>query len=139
MYLFDRAREIEKFKAQKYWKINATTRIPGQNADLQLRWKPEAPVQSNARKGTYQSRGGGDEQRYEENATYSEKAAQRIVRLAADATLRVVRIDTFQETIKPPLGLNTVGLLSAASKTMGLSPKQVMNVAEKLYSAGFIS
>ena len=36
-------------------------------------------------------------------------------------------------------GLNTVSLLSSASKSMGMSPKQVMNIAEKLYSYGCIS
>jgi len=48
-------------------------------------------------------------------------------------------VDNKSENMAPPLGLNTVALLEAGSKAMGMSPKQVMNVAEKLYSAGFIS
>jgi DNA topoisomerase IA len=39
----------------------------------------------------------------------------------------------------PPVGLNTVASLEMGSKALGMSPKNVMSLAEKLYGAGFIS
>jgi DNA topoisomerase-3 len=43
------------------------------------------------------------------------------------------------EALTPPVALNTVALLEMGSKALGMSPKNVMNVAEKLYGAGLIS
>ena len=74
-------------------------------------------------------------------ASYNKIEAERLVQFASSVGAHVVVNDVREssETISPPFGLNTVALLEAGSKSMGMSPKQVMNVAEKLYSAGFIS
>ena len=39
----------------------------------------------------------------------------------------------------PPLGLNTVELLKVASRRLGLSPHRTMEVAESLYTSGYLS
>ena len=77
----------------------------------------------------------------EESASFDQMAAEQVVKLASEskAYVTITRVDNISEQINPPLGLNTVALLAAGSKAMGMSPKKVMQVAEKLYSGGFIS
>ena len=140
-FCVDRAREIEAFTPQDYWKVHMNAYKVGKKGQtIPLRWKAPADsavaVQQNQQKKRIQ-----ESDNVEEGASFDSKAAGEVVRLASSptASARVVRVDNIPETMKPPLGLNTVGLLTAGSKAMGLSPKQVMNVAEKLYSQGFIS
>jgi len=40
---------------------------------------------------------------------------------------------------KRPVGLNTVEMLRMASSRLGMSPHHTMQVAERLYTQGFIS
>ena len=77
----------------------------------------------------------------ESSATFDHQSAKFVIQKAKEANMiMVVKSVTHQaETMNPPVGLNTVRLLEAGSKAMGMSPKNVMNVAEKLYSAGLIS
>lgn len=76
-----------------------------------------------------------------ESATAHKTTVEQIVTVASSPGASLVVADVAENpwTVAPPLGLNTVALLEAGSKAMGMSPKQVMNVAEKLYSAGLIS
>ena len=52
---------------------------------------------------------------------------------------RVVKINKKKIVSKSPEGLNTVALLRTASLALGISPKKCMDVAEKLYIAGYIT
>jgi len=72
--------------------------------------------------------------------TEDESLARNVVeQVGKSGRLRVLSVKSRPQKLLPPVGLNTVQLLVAGSKALGMSPKQVMNVAEKLYSAGFIS
>jgi len=141
-FCVDRAREIQAFKPKKYWKVKTTARSPDDpKITYELRWKPPDPVESTSKKKAgYRKREDSGVQ-YEESATFDAKSAADIVRQASrsGSVLRVSRVEAVSERVISPVGLNTVSLLSAGSKSMGLSPKQVMNVAEKLYSAGYLS
>lgn len=52
---------------------------------------------------------------------------------------RVLSIQEEKKFAQKPLGLNTVTLLKACSKGLGLSPTSAMHAAEHLYTSGYIS
>ena len=51
----------------------------------------------------------------------------------------VVDIEENRKKVNRPLGLNTVTLLKACSKGLGMSPVTAMKAAEHLYTSGYIS
>jgi len=119
-FCVDRAREIQQFQPTTYYKVCIEARASN-GIKTPLMWK----------NGSYQG---------ERNATPNKALAEQLVeQVKKDATVVVVNVQENSDKILPPLGLNTVALLEAGSKAMGMSPKQVMNVAEKLYSQGLIS
>jgi DNA topoisomerase-3 len=141
-FCVDRAREIEAFVPQDYWRVRIAADCPG-NGRINLLW---IPPQGTEVKSTNVSRrcankDGETTDIVEDSATFDQKAAEQVVKEAskANSEAEIIHVDQVSERINPPFGLNTVALLSAGSKAMGMSPKKVMQVAEKLYSAGFIS
>lgn len=56
-----------------------------------------------------------------------------------DGTVEVINIYEKQEHKSRPAGLNTVNLLKVASSALGFGPQIAMQIAEKLYTQGFIS
>ncbi|GAU31076.1 hypothetical protein TSUD_322130 [Trifolium subterraneum] len=59
--------------------------------------------------------------------------------VAEDGILEVTDISEKQETKGRPVGLNTVNLLKVASSALGFGPQMAMQLAERLYTQGFIS
>ncbi len=129
-FCVDRLREIEAFVPERYWKVDVQAKLTD-GKRYSLKWR----VPTNDAVIDTRSKGGGNES----CATFSQQSARKLIERATCADIIVKEVTQTSESIKPPLGLNTVALLEAGSKAMGLSPKNVMNVAEKLYSAGFIS
>ena len=133
-FCVDRLREIEQFKskAKKYYKVNIEVKLP--NGQIQpVTWKvPPAYIVEDTRNTSNKS---------ESSATFDHQSAKLVIQKAKEADMNMVvkSVTHSAETMNPPVGLNTVRLLEAGSKAMGMSPKNVMNVAEKLYSAGLIS
>jgi DNA topoisomerase-3 len=143
-FCVDRVREIEAFKPKEYWRMHVSTQsCDGSRTAYTPRWKSpkESSVGSNTGRRKHRRGEKGFVQSFEDSASFDEDLVQEVVQLASakDAVLNIVQVNSVSESMNPPLGLNTVGLLTAGSKAMGMSPKQVMNVAEKLYSGGFIS
>ena len=74
--------------------------------------------------------------------SFSKKDAMAVKRLyeqSSNMQCRVVKINKKKIVSKSPEGLNTVALLRTASLALGISPKKCMDVAEKLYIAGYIT
>eukprot|EP00536_Pseudo-nitzschia_multiseries_P002733 jgi/Psemu1/6184/gm1.6184_g len=144
-FCVSRAREIEKFQPEKYWKVHIDVKLPsdGTKINLPLLWKvPKDQAVQDTRQNIRKGRAGKDVvDSTIDCASHNQQTAEQIIDLASGSNPNVVVTSIAEsiETIPPPLGLNTVALLVAGSTAMGMSPKQVMNVAEKLYSAGFIS
>lgn len=52
---------------------------------------------------------------------------------------RVTKITCKQNSKQRPLALNTVELMRIASSGLGMGPHHAMQIAEKLYTQGYIS
>lgn len=129
-FCVDRLHEIGCFEPMRYWKVQVEAKLPdGKN--YPLNWKvPTDDVVEDTR---------SKNQSNEQCATFNQQSAKQLVERAGGPDVFVKVLTKSSETISPPVGLNTVALLEAGSKAMGMSPKQVMSVAEKLYSSGLIS
>jgi DNA topoisomerase-3 len=140
-FCVDRAREIEAFITQDYWRVKVAAILPNTNDVVKLQWIPPAGSEVTNNVSRQRKKGGGETSNVEKSASFDQMAVERVVKLASEskAYVSITGVDNISEQIKPPLGLNTVALLSAGSKAMQMSPKKVMQVAEKLYSGGFIS
>jgi DNA topoisomerase-3 len=51
----------------------------------------------------------------------------------------IVSVVTKDKKQGRPIPLNTVGLLKACSKALGIGPHQALSVAERLYLSGYLS
>ena len=145
-FCVERAKEIERFEPKPFWSVAVEVAV--ERSKLQLCWLPDGG-EINGDEGKDECRGLGEEGSGAEEdfymspapaSTFSEIAARRAVeRVNATGLLRVASVSEAHESRRPPEGLNTVRLLVAGSKAMGMSPKQVMKTAEALYSQGLIS
>ena len=59
--------------------------------------------------------------------------------LKQESNARVIDVRLQEKTKPRPLALNTVEMLRAASAGLGMSPIHAMQIAERLYTQGFIS
>ena len=108
-FVVQRQQEIAAFRPEHFWELHAVT------PSGRLAWS--------------------------HNPCFDERRARRAAAAvrSAGGSLRVAAKTCTARTFPPPVGLNTVSLLKMASSALGLSPHRCMQVAEELYTSGFIS
>ncbi|GLU09482.1 hypothetical protein SLE2022_263420 [Rubroshorea leprosula] len=104
--------QITTFKQEKFWTVHPY--IIKNGYDLQLEWERQKLFDLNV-------------------ATMFQKLVME------DGLLEVIDISEKQESKGRPCGLNTVNLLKVASSALGFGPQVAMQLAERLYTQGFIS
>ncbi|MED6197065.1 hypothetical protein PIB30_053243 [Stylosanthes scabra] len=104
--------QINTFKPEKFWSLHPY--IIFQGYEIQLEWR--------------------------RSRLFDKTVAMMFQKLVAeDGYLEVTEISEKQETKGRPVGLNTVNLLKVASSALGFGPHMAMQIAERLYTQGFIS
>lgn len=104
--------QISTFKPEKFW--NVFPYIIKSGYELKLEW--------------------------ERNKLFDVDVAEMFRKLIVeDAVVEVTGVSEKQESKSRPSGLNTVNLLKVASSALGFGPHLAMQLAERLYTQGFIS
>ncbi|WJZ87911.1 hypothetical protein VitviT2T_007256 [Vitis vinifera] len=104
--------QINTFKPEKFWALHPY--ITHNGYELQLEW--------------------------ERNKLFDLDVAVMFQNLVMeDGIVEVTDISEKQESKSRPSGLNTVNLLKVASSALGFGPQMAMQLAERLYTQGFIS
>ncbi|KAF8388494.1 hypothetical protein HHK36_027166 [Tetracentron sinense] len=104
--------QINTFKPEKFWALHPY--IIKSGYELQLEW--------------------------DRNKLFDFDVAVMFQKLVVeDGTLEVTNISAKEECKGRPSGLNTVNLLKVASSALGFGPQIAMQLAERLYTQGFIS
>ncbi|XP_050236391.1 DNA topoisomerase 3-beta isoform X2 [Mercurialis annua] len=104
--------QIATFKPERYWSLQPHLLIGGY--ELQLEWE---------RRRLFD---------FDVALMFQKQVVQ-------DGKLVVTDVSHKQETKGRPSGLNTVNLLKIASSALGFGPQMAMQIAERLYTQGFIS
>ncbi|CAN0870597.1 DNA topoisomerase 3-beta [Linum grandiflorum] len=104
--------QITTFKAEKYWALHPYIVTDGY--ELQLEWERQRLFDMDV-------------------AVMFQKLVMQ------DGVFVVTGITEENETKSRPHGLNTVNLLKVASSALGFGPHHAMQLAERLYTQGFIS
>lgn len=105
----DREKEIQAFKPEDYWQVHASLECG---------------------RGKFKARHATDR--------FSSEAEAKAAFDHVGETGEVASIKTRERTINPPAPFNTTAFLAAAS-SIKISPARAMNIAEFLYTRGFIS
>ncbi|GMP78216.1 hypothetical protein CsSME_00034244 [Camellia sinensis var. sinensis] len=104
--------QITTFKPEKFWAVHPY--IMHNGYELKLDW--------------------------ERNKLFDSDVAEMFQKLIMeDGLVEVTSISEKQECKARPSGLNTVNLLKIASSALGFGPQLAMQLAERLYTQGFIS
>uniref|UniRef100_A0A803LTH0 DNA topoisomerase n=1 Tax=Chenopodium quinoa TaxID=63459 RepID=A0A803LTH0_CHEQI len=103
---------INTFKPQKYWAVQPF--IAHKGYELKLDWDREKLFDLDV-----------------------SLMFQKLV--MEDGTVEIINVFKKQEHKSRPAGLNTVNLLKVASSSLGFGPQMAMQIAERLYTQGFIS
>ncbi|XP_075085333.1 DNA topoisomerase 3-beta isoform X5 [Nicotiana tabacum] len=110
-FCVDRYLQIAMFKPEKFWMLHPYIMYKGY--ELKLEWERGRLFDADV-------------------------AAMFRNRLMEDGTMRVVRVSEKLESKGRPSGLNTVNLLKVASSALGFGPQLTMQLAERLYTQGFV-
>lgn len=115
-FCVDRHDKIQSFKPEPYWVLNVTV-VPATSEGglpLTLEWEREREFNQQIAKSYL-------------NSVKSQKRT------------KVATITKKEKVKQRPIALNTVELMRIASSALGIGPHQAMQIAEKLYTQGYIS
>lgn len=112
-FCVDRHELIQSFKSEAFWFLQLQAEHPSHEF-MQLEW--------------------------ERGRIFDREVAQMFLNLTkGERETRVLRIDTKEKTKQRPQALNTVELMKVASSSLGMGPHHAMQIAERLYTQGYIS
>jgi DNA topoisomerase-1 len=136
--IVEREKEIEKFKAENYWKINLIlkTKNTGKNSEF-----PAELVKKNDEKidaVTTLKLFAGD-YKIKKTILAKEKNAKDIIADLEKCQYTVENISKKETTKTPPPPFTTSTLQQSAISSLGYSSKQTMTLAQKLYEQGYIT
>ena len=166
-FTVERQRVIDAFVPRQYWTLAASAMVAGY--EVKLAWKiPSAGrvsrrgggkgggskggggkgggVRGDVGKGGGQ--GSGDSNTAESDAdrsrTFDEGLARRAMAacsaaLRAGESLTIASLRAEPRAIGAPAGMNTVALLKLTSSALGIGPHRAMQIAEELYTSGYLS
>ncbi|XP_077457856.1 DNA topoisomerase 3-beta-1 isoform X2 [Stigmatopora argus] len=112
-FCVERHDKIQSFKPENYWVIQAKV-FKGKDNPLTLDWNRVK--------------------------VFDKEVGQMFVNLVKTSKEALVESVTKKEKAKQrPLALNTVEMLRVASSSLGMGPQHTMQIAERLYTQGYIS
>ncbi|XP_056602830.1 DNA topoisomerase 3-beta-1 isoform X2 [Triplophysa dalaica] len=112
-FCVDRHDKIQSFKPESYWVVQAKV-FKGKDSPLTLDW--------------------------DRVRVFDRDVGQMFVNIAKTAKEAKVDSVTKKEKAKQrPLALNTVEMLRVGSSALGMGPQHTMQIAERLYTQGYIS
>ncbi|XP_028852836.1 DNA topoisomerase 3-beta-1 isoform X2 [Denticeps clupeoides] len=112
-FCVERHDKIQSFKPETYWVIQAKV-FKGKDSPLTLDW--------------------------DRVRVFDREVGQMFVNLAKVAReAKVESVSKKEKAKQRPLALNTVEMLRVASSALGMGPQHTMQIAERLYTQGYIS
>src|SRR3989338_8168930 len=117
--IVEREREIQAFKAEEYWTIDATMRAEGKDFEAKL-----AAV---------------NEEKLEKFSITTEDAAKKIEAALNGATFTVANVEKKSATRHPAPPFTTSTLQQEANRRLGATAKVTMMFAQRLYEQGIIT
>lgn len=134
--IVEREREIEKFKAEEFWTINANLKKQKDKHELtaNLIEKNEEKIEETVTLKLF-----AGEYKTKKSIITSEKAAQAIKTDLEKAKFKVKDIIEKEVTRTPGPPFTTSTLQQAAISNFGFSAKQTMSIAQRLYEEGYIT
>ena len=115
-FCVQRHKEIANFRPEEYFIVRVRATLGGREVDLT--WAD------------------GDRVTRRDEVGKMEEAVRRA---STQQSATIVRLEEEVKRQRRPQALNTVTLLKAASKGLGMSPTAAMSAAESLYTSGYIS
>jgi DNA topoisomerase-1 len=136
--IVEREKEIEKFKAENYWKINLTLKTKSGRKESEF---PAELVKHNDTKieSTITLKLFAGDYKIKKTILAKEKSAKELVADLEKCQYNVEAIIKRETTKTPPPPYTTSTLQQSAISNLGYSSKQTMILAQKLYEQGYIT
>lgn len=150
-FCVDRWDILQNFHKDVLQTLDVTLQLPS-GAEISLEWEPPANLLSSGHeestfgkggaKGKGKSKGKRSSGGFRERGTKNRDVLDSFVaqwRAGASGAALCTANECWEGSIERPTALNTVELLKASSRELGLDPQYTMNVAEKLYLSGLLT